>query len=361
MGWGEMAGRHRYATLGAVALGIASFAIFDDSAVAQIVRSGDENGVVVRQAPPPLPAEGVPESPGVQSPVLPGVQPPEPPNVGPPDLPSPGAPPPPLPDVADAPPPLPIDPPGDASGPPPMPDVATQPPPLPANGEGAPPPVATQPPAPPPPVDGDGNGFGPPSEQQPATPPPPPPTAESNPPLPPQRPGDQATSPQPPPVSPPPPPDDPAQQLLAFELQDFGVPAINQLHPGPMHGPTPTSIPGAQIVTTAILADALRGQSILMVDVLGGQQTIPSSVQAAYLGSAGHFRDEVQKTLVENLNYWTGGNPQVPIVFFCQGPQCWLSYNAALRAVQAGYPNVFWYRGGLEAWAAAKLPIQSAW
>ena len=34
------------------------------------------------------------------------------------------------------------------------------------------------------------------------------------------------------------------------------------------------------------------------------------------------------------------------------------SYNAALRAMQLGYRNVLWYRGGLSAWIAANQQLQ---
>ena len=34
-----------------------------------------------------------------------------------------------------------------------------------------------------------------------------------------------------------------------------------------------------------------------------------------------------------------------------------MSYNAALRAIHAGYGNVHWYRGGLEAWQRAGQPV----
>jgi rhodanese-related sulfurtransferase len=37
-----------------------------------------------------------------------------------------------------------------------------------------------------------------------------------------------------------------------------------------------------------------------------------------------------------------------------------MSYNAALRAIAAGYSNVLWYRGGIEAWKAAGMPVQAA-
>jgi rhodanese-related sulfurtransferase len=45
-----------------------------------------------------------------------------------------------------------------------------------------------------------------------------------------------------------------------------------------------------------------------------------------------------------------------PVVFYCVGSQSWHSVNAAMRAVRAGYTNVMWYRGGIQAWQAAGLP-----
>jgi 3-mercaptopyruvate sulfurtransferase SseA len=36
----------------------------------------------------------------------------------------------------------------------------------------------------------------------------------------------------------------------------------------------------------------------------------------------------------------------------------WHGRNLALELVVLGYPNVSWYRGGLEAWDAAGLPVR---
>ena len=49
----------------------------------------------------------------------------------------------------------------------------------------------------------------------------------------------------------------------------------------------------------------------------------------------------------------------MPVVVYCQSTHCWMSYNAALRAINMGYSNVLWYRGGIEAWQAAGLPVAS--
>ena len=50
------------------------------------------------------------------------------------------------------------------------------------------------------------------------------------------------------------------------------------------------------------------------------------------------------------LQTLTGGDKGKPIVFYCRSSSCWHSYNASLRAVEAGYTNVLWYRGGIDAW-----------
>ncbi|HTZ69452.1 MAG TPA: hypothetical protein VMB71_02280 [Acetobacteraceae bacterium] len=40
---------------------------------------------------------------------------------------------------------------------------------------------------------------------------------------------------------------------------------------------------------------------------------------------------------------------------FCTGPD---GYNTALRLRAGGVKNLYWYRGGEEAWAAAGLPAE---
>jgi rhodanese-related sulfurtransferase len=45
-------------------------------------------------------------------------------------------------------------------------------------------------------------------------------------------------------------------------------------------------------------------------------------------------------------------------VLFCLSKTCWLSHNAAVRAVALGYRKVFWCRGGREAWVAAGLAME---
>ena len=100
-----------------------------------------------------------------------------------------------------------------------------------------------------------------------------------------------------------------------------------------------------------------RGSTIL-IDVLSedGHVTLAGAVWLSGAGRGANFLDPVQSILTRLLAQLAGGDTARPMVFFCANSQCWLSYNAALRAVAAGYSNVYWYRGGIEAWTAAGLP-----
>ena len=151
-------------------------------------------------------------------------------------------------------------------------------------------------------------------------------------------------------------------QLMQMERQDYGVQPVKQLHSGAMHGPTPASIPGGQLITTKGLVSLVQGKQApyMLFDVLGGPQTLPNAIPAVFLAQPGSFNDQISQQFGQMLQQATQGRKDVPLVFYCLSTQCWMSYNAALRAINLGYTNVLWYRGGVEAWRQAGLPLQPA-
>lgn len=159
-------------------------------------------------------------------------------------------------------------------------------------------------------------------------------------------------------------PADPARmdQLMAAERQDYGVAPVNQLHSGAMHGPTPASIPGGQVITTKGLTALMQGQQTpyLLFDVLGGPEVIPGANPAAWLAQPGAFNDGISGQFAQLLQQATQGRKDTPLIFYCLSTQCWMSYNASLRAINLGFTNVLWYRGGIEAWKSAGLPVAAA-
>ena len=147
--------------------------------------------------------------------------------------------------------------------------------------------------------------------------------------------------------------------LEAWETRDLGVPAQTTLHAGAPHGPTPRDIPGGKVITTRALLELQRsaGAKLVLLEVLGAPQTLPNAFRAVPAAAEGDFKDATQQQFAQVLGQLTRGDTGTPIVTYCANPECWMSYNAALRAINAGYKNVMWYRGGLEAWQRAGQPL----
>jgi len=145
----------------------------------------------------------------------------------------------------------------------------------------------------------------------------------------------------------------------ADEDRDWGVAATRTLRQPPYHAPTPLEIPGAQLVHTRELQAMLAGSNPpALIDVLLGEghETLTGALWLGGAGRGENFSDPVQSSLAPLLSRLARGDKARPMVFFCASSQCWLSYNAALRAVAAGYSRVYWYRGGIDAWMEADLP-----
>jgi rhodanese-related sulfurtransferase len=45
-----------------------------------------------------------------------------------------------------------------------------------------------------------------------------------------------------------------------------------------------------------------------------------------------------------------------PVVFFCNGAECWKSYKASKVAAESGFTSVYWLRGGMPEWTTENLP-----
>jgi 3-mercaptopyruvate sulfurtransferase SseA len=55
-----------------------------------------------------------------------------------------------------------------------------------------------------------------------------------------------------------------------------------------------------------------------------------------------------------------GGSKTHPVVAAGWNAERWSGRNLALQLLALGYQNVYWYRGGLEAWDVAGLPEEPA-
>jgi PQQ-dependent catabolism-associated CXXCW motif protein len=139
-------------------------------------------------------------------------------------------------------------------------------------------------------------------------------------------------------------------------------------------GPTPATLAGARVLTTAEAA-ALWKAGAAFVDVLPhaprpanlppdtiwrekARMDIPGSIWLPDTGY-GALAAVTENYLRDGLATATGGNRTRCLVFYCM-KDCWMSWNAAKRALSIGYKNVAWYPDGTDGWQAAKLPLREA-
>ncbi|SDU90469.1 PQQ-dependent catabolism-associated CXXCW motif protein [Pseudomonas mucidolens] len=140
---------------------------------------------------------------------------------------------------------------------------------------------------------------------------------------------------------------------------------------GLYRSPTPGHLPGATIVDTPALQTLLsQTPKPLLIDVYRRQwlqgrfiedqphANLPGSHWLANTGD-GDLSPEWREYFVRHLYKLTEGDLSHPLVFYCRS-DCWLSWNAVKRAANLGYTSVYWYRDGLDAWEAAKLPVMAA-
>lgn len=133
--------------------------------------------------------------------------------------------------------------------------------------------------------------------------------------------------------------------------------------------PTPKTLRGATVVDTAGLAALIAEKAPLLVDVLPRprkpegrpadklwreppRDDIPGSVWLANTGF-GELPPETGAWFAARLEALTGGDKTKPLVFYCDR-DCWMSWNAARRAVvELGYQAVYWYPDGVTGWREA--------
>jgi ABC-type phosphate/phosphonate transport system substrate-binding protein/rhodanese-related sulfurtransferase len=48
-----------------------------------------------------------------------------------------------------------------------------------------------------------------------------------------------------------------------------------------------------------------------------------------------------------------------PVIFACNGAECWKSYKSCVAALKAGFTQVYWFRGGFPEWVAKGYPVES--
>lgn len=139
---------------------------------------------------------------------------------------------------------------------------------------------------------------------------------------------------------------------------------------GPIHGSVPETITGGTVIGTAELKALVEKSGAVLVEVSNAPRrpenlapgapwlptphpVIPGSLWIPGPG-VGEIQPDVDAFFRDRLASATGNDISRPIVIYCH-ERCWLSWNAAKRAIRYGYRRVYWYPDGIEGWRAAGL------
>jgi PQQ-dependent catabolism-associated CXXCW motif protein len=137
--------------------------------------------------------------------------------------------------------------------------------------------------------------------------------------------------------------------------------------------PTAPTLSGARGLTTAEAAALWRSGSAVFIDVLPQaprpanlpegtlwrdkpRSDIPGSIWLPDTGY-GALNSATEEYLRINLDRAAGADRSKTLVFYCL-KDCWMSWNAAKRALSLGYPRIAWYPDGTDGWIAAGLPVE---
>ena len=127
---------------------------------------------------------------------------------------------------------------------------------------------------------------------------------------------------------------------------------------GTLEGRTPTTVPGATTVRTDELVKLLADRNPLVIDTMwhSWYLSLPGAIGLNNSDVGGDLHDPTQKRLERKMHELTGGDLTRPLVAVGFNSENFGGRNLALRLLALGYTNVFWYRGGREAWEVAGLP-----
>jgi rhodanese-related sulfurtransferase len=123
-------------------------------------------------------------------------------------------------------------------------------------------------------------------------------------------------------------------------------------------GLTPTSLPGAIVVSVAeakCIIDKFPND-VVVIAAISDARRLPGAVSVPWAASADPS-EEGQGMVANAFLRLAGGDKHRPLIIYCHSDHCFLSYNATLRAVKAGFTSVFWMRPGIEGWVAAGYDV----
>lgn len=147
-------------------------------------------------------------------------------------------------------------------------------------------------------------------------------------------------------------PDEPPLEPQDYRHQDY-------------RGMVPTSLKGAAVVDARQAEVLYRKGNVIFIDVMPytpkppnlpktmiWRDKIHKNIEGSFwLANVGYgaLPPKMDKYFKLNLKKLTKGDHSQALLFYCQA-NCWMSWNAAKRALEYGYHSVYWFPDGTDGW-----------
>ncbi|APZ50620.1 PQQ-dependent catabolism-associated CXXCW motif protein [Salipiger abyssi] len=138
-------------------------------------------------------------------------------------------------------------------------------------------------------------------------------------------------------------------------------------------GPVPDTLAGAFVVDAEAAHELWQARNVAFIDVLPQapkpanlpegtiwrdkpRDSIPGALWLPNVGY-GALADVTERYFRDGLAAASGGDNAQPLLFFCLA-ECWMSWNAAKRALGYGYETVYWFPDGTDGWVFQDYPTE---
>lgn len=138
-------------------------------------------------------------------------------------------------------------------------------------------------------------------------------------------------------------------------------------------GPVPDSLTGGRVLDPEAAHELWQSGEAAFIDVMPRppkpknlpegtiwrdkpRHSIPGAIWLPNVGY-GAIAEVTADYFKRGLEKATGGDTDHPVVIFCLA-ECWMSWNAAKRALEYGYAQVYWMPDGTDGWAFFDYPTE---
>jgi rhodanese-related sulfurtransferase len=124
---------------------------------------------------------------------------------------------------------------------------------------------------------------------------------------------------------------------------------------------TPDALKGVTRVSAEEVVE-LAKQGVTLVDTRTQKEFDNEHVRGAILASyvEKSLKEADFDTAKDDFSALKTVPKDKPVLFLCNGPECWKSYKASKTATANGFTKIYWFRGGMPEWREKHLPVEGA-